>query len=138
MENRLVKTLDLDNGATLKFFDNSRKVAGDRWLVALLVRFEAPVEKILSDIDDTLPVPPYRIVKAIGETVVHEKTDQRNFVDEETKDEVWDELKAAFIENALPYLSESKFPLKLILKEYADSAQTSEQNSGASDAAEME
>ncbi len=46
MKEKLIKTMDLKNSMYLKFYDNSKKLAGDRWLVSLIVRMEIPVAEV--------------------------------------------------------------------------------------------
>ena len=47
MKEKLIKTMDLENGMQLNFYDASRKIAGDRWQISLVVRMEIPVTEVL-------------------------------------------------------------------------------------------
>ena len=47
MKEKLIKTLDLENGLQLNVYDASRELVGDRWLVSLIVRMDVPVTEAL-------------------------------------------------------------------------------------------
>ena len=50
MKEKLIKTMGLENGMQLDFYDASRRLAGDRWLISLIVRMEIPVvEALIND-----------------------------------------------------------------------------------------
>jgi len=44
MEEKLVDMMSLENGLTLEFYDTSKRVAGDRWLVSVVARIEVDVK----------------------------------------------------------------------------------------------
>jgi len=92
MKDKLIDKIKLENGLTLEFYDRSRPVASDRWLVSFIAR--------------------------VGDKVTyrHEKT--RNFIAETEKDQVFDGLKERFLAASLAYLSNPDFPRKLILMQY--------------------
>ncbi|MBT9438589.1 MAG: hypothetical protein GAS50_05285, partial [Desulfobacterales bacterium] len=64
MEEKLIKTIDLENGLELKLYDASRKLAGDRWLVSLIARMEIPTSDSLlkEDVSPSLNVDEVRKV----------------------------------------------------------------------------
>lgn len=118
MNEKLIKTMDLKNGMRLKFYDASRKLAGDRWLVSLIVRMEIPVaNKFVQHVS-----PSAELVKEmrnlLGDPVLFEQQRERNFVDEAQKDEVFKEIHDIFLNHALRYLSHEKFPEQYVLKRY--------------------
>ena len=47
MKEKLIETIELKNGMKLNFYDASRRLAGDRWLISLIIRMEIPVVKAL-------------------------------------------------------------------------------------------
>ena len=49
MQSKLIKTIDLENRMQLNLYDGSKKLAGDRWLVSLIIRMEIPVNEVLTD-----------------------------------------------------------------------------------------
>ena len=44
-----LRTIPLGNGLMLEIYDQSRKVAGDRWLVKLVVKINIPIERLSGD-----------------------------------------------------------------------------------------
>jgi len=43
VEQTLIKTIELNNGLKLHFYDISRKLAGDRWYVGVIARIDIPL-----------------------------------------------------------------------------------------------
>jgi hypothetical protein len=73
MEEKLIKTLDLENGLQLNIYDASRKLVGDRWLVSLIVRMDVPVTEALKK-DSRQPIVNINEIKDIlGDSVLFEK-----------------------------------------------------------------
>ncbi len=113
MKEKLIKTMDLKNGMQLKFYDNSRKLAGDRWLISLIVRMEIPVTEIsIENVDE--------IKDMLGEKVLFEQKRERIFVDESEKETVFEEVYDFFIDSVLGYLSNKAFPKRYVLKKYRE------------------
>lgn len=118
MEEKLVRTLDLENGLQLKLFDASRKLIGDRWLVSLIARMEVPVTEALKknnrqsegNIDD--------IKDMLGNSVMYEQKREKMFVDTADKESVFKGLCDMFLDSAVNYLSKEIFPEQYILKTY--------------------
>ncbi len=114
MEYNFVKAMKLKNNLELKIYDNSKKMAGDRWLVSLIARIKVPVDatfKLLSDPD----IGNEEITELLGSEVLFEKKRERFFIDEKNKESVFDELCDNFVKNALSYLSLPDFPKKFVL-----------------------
>jgi hypothetical protein len=118
MNETLIQKISLDNGQTIKLFDASRKIAGDRWQVTLLVRMEIPVDSVYSDTADRPNAS--EIKNAFGETVIFEVKKQRNFIGEPEKQPVLDNMKDTFIAISLPYLSHPEFPKRHIARQFAE------------------
>ena len=118
MEEKLIKTIDLENGLELKLYDASRKLAGDRWLVSLIARIEIPTSDSLlkEDVSPSLNVDEVR--KVLGEKLLFEQKREKIFIDEKEKDEVMKEIQDSFLSTSLSYLSHSNFPTKYILKKF--------------------
>ncbi len=113
MKEKLIKTMDLKNGMQLKFYDNSRKLAGDRWLISLIVRMEIPVTEIsIENVNE--------IKDMLGEKVLFEQKRERIFVDESEKETVFEEVYDFFIDSVLGYLSNKAFPKRYVLKKYRE------------------
>jgi hypothetical protein len=131
MTETLIKKIDLESGLTLEFINLSRKIAGDRYLVALMTRIKVPVEKRwFSEKDLSLP-DIAEIRKKVGKAVFFEHKKERNFIDEGQKEEVLNELIQVAEEYGVRYLGHPDFPKKLILKRFNDKAELSSANASA-------
>ncbi len=118
-EDKLISTICLENGLLISFYDESRKIAGDRWQVILTARI-----KILTDkVDFTRMDPEKRseIIQEVGDHIYYEKKLIRNFVGEKQKEETVTALYESFLQITRPYFSHSQFAERFILKKYADS-----------------
>jgi rRNA maturation protein Rpf1 len=120
MKEKLIKTMDLKNGMQLKFYDNSRKLAGDRWLISLNVRMEIPVTEVsINDKGKSIEIV-NEIKEVLGEKVLFEQKRERIFVAQSEKQAVFEELYDFFIDSVLGYLSNKAFPKRYVLKKYRE------------------
>jgi hypothetical protein len=114
MEHNFVKSMELKNNLQLKIYDNSKKMAGDRWLVSLIARIKIPVEsalKLLSDSDSGKE----EYTKLLGSDVLFEQKRERFFIDEKNKESVFNELCDNFVRNTISYISLPDFPKKFVI-----------------------
>ena len=118
MEEKLIKTIDLENELELKLYDASRKLAGDRWLVSLIARIEIPTSDSLLKENGSPSINVDEVRKALGEKLLFEQKREKIFIDEKEKDEVMKEIQDSFLNTSLSYLSHSNFPTKYILKKF--------------------
>jgi len=118
MEEVLIKTIDLENGLELKLLDASRKLAGDRWLVALIARIEIPTGDSLLKEDASSSLNVDEVRKVLGEKLLFEQKREKIFIDEREKDEIMKGMQDSFLSSSLSYLSHSDFPQKYVLKEF--------------------
>ena len=125
MNEKLIKTMDLKNGIRLDFYDCSRRLAGDRWLVSLIVRMKIPVTEVFTHHDSSSTELVKEMRNLLGEGVLFEQKRERIFVDEDRKDEVFKELHDNFLNNTLHYLSNEKFPGRYVLKRYKEEVKKS-------------
>ena len=123
MEAKLVETIPLENGLVLEVYDNSRPVAGDRWLVSFEARIEVPLNPDDFADRDT-EAPSFEAIRqVVGEKVTYTFEKKRNFIDQKEKHEVFEGLKGRFLDATLAYLSSEKFPQKIILSRYEEATQ---------------
>ncbi len=120
MKEKLINTLDLENGLQLKIYDASRNLVGDRWLVSLIARMEVPVHKMLEKDDPQPDVNPNEIKALLGDRIIFEQQRERIFVDVEEKESVFKEVYDMFVDSTLQYLSKETFPKHYILKKYKE------------------
>ena len=120
MEEKLIKTMDLTNGMQLNFYDASRRLAGYRWLISLIIRMEIPVAEVsINDADKSMESVD-EIKKVLGEKVLFELKRERIFVAESEKQAVFEEVYDFFIDSVLGYLSNKAFPKRYVLKKYRE------------------
>jgi hypothetical protein len=120
MKEKLIKTLDLENGLQLNIYDVSRKLVGDRWLVSLIVRMDVPVTETLQK-DSRQPIVNINEIKDIlGDSVLFEKKREKIFIDTAEKETVFKELCDMFLNSSLNYLSKDIFPKQYVLKTYKE------------------
>ena len=118
MKEKLIKTLDLENGLQLNIYDASRMLVGDRWLVSLIVRMDVPVTETLKK-DSRQPIININEIKDIlGDSVLFEKKREKIFIDTAEKETAFKELCDMFLNSSLNYLSKDIFPKQYVLKTY--------------------
>ena len=120
MKEKLIKTLDLENGLKLNVYDASRKLVGDRWLVSLIIRMDVPVVGALKKNNRESMENIDEIKDILGNSVLFEKKREKIFVDTRKKEIVFKELYDTFLNSALNYLSKEIFPKQYVLKMYKE------------------
>jgi hypothetical protein len=120
MQKKLIETITLPNGLILELWDNSKPMAGDRWLVCLLAKVEVPVSpehfSIMNNSEQA-----YRDLLAVyGDPLVFTQEKTRHFVDENNLKKVLAELCQRFKDNLLSYLGNPKFASLYVMKKYGD------------------
>lgn len=118
MEGKLIRTVGLENHLRLEFYDHSRKIAADRWFVRVTAKVEIQVDDALAASDDLPDVSADEIKEKIGETVVFENKLERNFIEDQEKDAVVENLTDSFVFNARSYLALPEFPRRFVLRQY--------------------
>ena len=114
----MIKTMQLSNGLKLDFFDISRKLAGDRWYVGMIVKIDIPLTDLLLKAQQLSGYSVEEIRKALGESVSFQQKRERHYIDERKKDALLKELMDSFIKSTLNYLSHPDFPGNSVLKEF--------------------
>jgi hypothetical protein len=115
----LLKERKLENGLTLYFYDESRRIAGDRMQVELLVRVPVAVD------DSAVADPPQpreeweKFKSACGGVLFFQKEKVRNFIDQRKAGELLHQMVEE-VEANLGYLSKPHFARKFILSKYGE------------------
>ncbi len=118
-ENHLIESVFLSDGVVLKILDRSRKIAGDRWQVRLTARLEIPVDAICKDSATELP-PAGELRAVLGDPVIYEHENTRQFVDEAEKPKVLEMLRDAFHRQVLPYMTTPGFRRKYAISQFRE------------------
>ena len=120
MPKKLIETITLPNGLILELWDESRPMAGDRWLIALLARVEVPVlPEYFSTLNNSEQA--YRdLLAGYSDPLVFTQEKTRSFVDEKNIQSVLRELCQRFKDNLLSYLGNPRFASLYVMKKYGD------------------
>lgn len=104
---KIVEKINLPNNLILEIYDYSRLVAGDRWLVGLLVRIPITIsEKDFADKDERL----YKdFLKDQGPVIYFELKKERNFIDVKEKEKIFNQMLNELKEYALYYMGHVSF-----------------------------
>lgn len=98
----------------------SRIIAGDRWLVRLEAGMDIPLS---SEYLDSLPEwkKAFAVMeKALGPGVSYRYAQEKHFVDQRSRDAVFDGFLKTFKENILSYLKHPDFARRFILSRYRE------------------
>ena len=120
MKEKLIKTMDLENGMKLNFYDASRRLTGDRWLISLIIRMDIPVVEALMNDEGKSMDSVDEIKKMLGEKVLFEQKRDRIFVGESEKQTVFEDVYHLFLDSVPGYLSTKAFPKRYVLKKYRE------------------
>ncbi len=108
-EKKMIEELRLENGLKVQFYDYSRRVAGDRWLIGLLVKIPMKVERQDFDSFDDAQGLYERFMEENGPELSFQLKKERNFIDEREKAKVFSSLLSNLKEHALSYLGHKDF-----------------------------
>jgi hypothetical protein len=117
----LVERRALPNGLFLEFWDESRKLAGDRWYVS--IRAVVPVTVPEAPPQGIPPEVIQLIRKEVGDKICFQLKEERHFISEGAVSFHREQLKEILLENSLSYLSHPELPNRFLtrkLKEVAD------------------
>ncbi|GAB6096304.1 hypothetical protein JCM14469_25570 [Desulfatiferula olefinivorans] len=117
-QSKPIEKIELTNGETLEIYDLSRKVAADTWLVAAAFRITLDVNKI--KVNSPLTPTDKHIIDTLDDQLVYEVKHERNFISDQQKDTVFDDIRDSFLSTNLKYLSHPKFAVKYAVKTYHD------------------
>lgn len=118
----LLKSEKLSNGILVSYYDLSKKVAGDRWLIKLVCEAAIPFAKVTEN--TSMNGEDEEILGAMeerfGNNLTFDLAKERNFIDEAEKDLVFADLLDQLRRNALAYLENDMFPQKLFTRTFAE------------------
>jgi hypothetical protein len=115
-----IKTVELRNGLRLELLDTSRKITGNRWQVVLTISINIPVRMLSKDDSGQAELHVEEIVSSLGESVIFEQKKERNFIDENQKDDVLNEMVDSFVNSSIDYVSNPDFPKRYIMRQHRE------------------
>jgi hypothetical protein len=115
-----IKSLNLKNNVQVAFYDLSKTIAGDRWFVRVCCVAKLPLLDVFFEgLEEDK-----EIVNAMKEACDAELTMEivkdRNFIDEQLKDDVVKQFILQIEENSIGYMSSDIFPQKLFLSKFEE------------------
>lgn len=108
MTGTLMEKRELANGLQLEFWDESRPIAGDRWVVKVRVVLRVPLPEEVPG-EELREVVEF-LKQEVGETLHYQALQQRHFVEAKKMRQVGEELKERVLANSLAYFSHPGFP----------------------------
>ena len=120
MPKNLIETIKLPNGLLLELWNQSRPMAGDRWLISLLAKVEVPVLPEHFSTLDNGEQACRDLLAAYGNPLVFTQEKIRHFVDEKDSKDVLAGLCQRFKDNLLSYLGNPRFASLYVMKKYGD------------------
>ena len=121
---KIMRRQQLDNGMEIVFYDRSRIMAGDRWIVELHCEAFIPIAD--SYWDSELQEDPQVLAgirKILGNRLVQTFSKRRNFIDGEQRESILQEMVQQVHSGILEYLKRPNFPMRLFKKHYRDARQ---------------
>jgi len=115
---KLLSRHPLDNGLSLEFWDLSRPMIGDRWIITLEMRLAIPVGA--ATLPPDLQPQEADIVRALGVEIVFSQRDERNFIDTKEFEATVQEMVTRLLALAPSYYGHPEFAGRLIRKRYGE------------------
>lgn len=113
----------LANGVTIAYLDESKKVAGDRWLVKLRCRVSAPLQGWMVEAVSGSDLQAAFCRQRLGAGLRHETVLERNFIDAGARERVLAEMIDGLEETLLGYLATEGFARQLYRKQLAEATE---------------
>jgi hypothetical protein len=114
---RLLAQHPLENGLTLEFWDHSRPVAGDRWVVVLETRIAIPVRA--DTLAPEMQAQASQVARALGDEVIFSHREERNFIATSEVPSVLKDMQDRMIALAPGYFGHADFAARFLRKAYA-------------------
>jgi len=118
MEEKPVNTVALESGMKLNFYDVSKKMGKDRWLVSLLIRMDIPVNETVLNRPEPSDPPTDDINKVLGRSFSFEQKIERVFVADDEKEALFKQFCDSILTGSLAYFSHPAFAKNFIIKKY--------------------
>ena len=100
----------LANGVIVRFYDESRRVAGDRWQVTVRYDVVVSVSETFWSLVSGEPELIDEIRAALGAEILLTNVNERNFISAEEKEALVTEIVSRTRKNIFGYLADPEFP----------------------------
>lgn len=127
-EGRLIGTMNLSNGLTVYFYDQTVGILGDRCQVKMVISIPVEIKREYFENADSPGTTYDKFVSVVGKTVHFQTSRLRNFIDRSEVDQTLVELKEEFIRSNLDYISRPHFARRFVLKMYRERQESAHLN----------
>lgn len=115
----ILESMVLANGLKVTFYDLSKNIAADRWLIKVKCQSALAVpDEWFDAVDDAEMASAMK--RDWAHTVIHTLCRERNFIDEKEKDRILQELVKQLWENVHAYMGGELFARRLFEKKVAE------------------
>jgi len=117
----IIEQCRLENNMTLTVSDQSKKMAGDRWLIKIICEAEIPVDEgffsrvVEEDLDLQAEVR-----EAMAGSIRFSVTKERTFIAETERAALVELMVADILTNMITYMNKPEFPEKLFARKYEE------------------
>jgi len=118
MNEKLIKTILLKNGLTLEIYDESREIVEDRWLVKMAAKIDIPIDHLHLGDGLNKQVSLNSLKQSFDNFARYEQKRERNFVGDQQKDSVFNDLVTSFLTSTREYLSHPNFAARYAVREH--------------------
>ena len=118
MNDKLIKTIVLGNGLILEIYDQSRKIGGDRWLVKMAAKIDISIDRLSLGDGLNKQVSLNSLKESFDNFIRYEQKRERNFIGDQQKDSVFNDLVTSFLTSTREYLSHPHFAARYTVKEH--------------------
>jgi hypothetical protein len=116
MSQKLIEKIALPNGLHLEIWDYSRSIAKDTDKVTLYICAPIPLEPSFFSENSQYE----KTRKCLGDSLLFEYRNERSFVVQAERDQIFRQFVDIFKQDTLPYLSKPDFPRRFALSKYRE------------------
>ncbi len=108
----------LENNLELVIFSRFKHIAGDRCQVTFEASIDVDIkedyfrDEILNNLDIS------KVTSILGNSTSYSYSKTRNFIAQDEKNNIFEDMKQQFLDTSLQYISSPSFPAKLIKRNY--------------------
>ena len=114
----LIKKYKLKNNLDLVIFFYCRHTAGDRYQITFEAEIDIEIKEEFFNRKALNGVDIKDVRTLLGNRTSYKYSKTRNFIADNEKDKIFEEMKQQFLENNRSYISSPSFPEKLIKRNY--------------------
>lgn len=119
-ETKHLEDEQLANGVVVRFYDESRRVAGDRWQVKVRYDVVIAVAETFWNLVNGEPELIEKIRAALGAEIILTNVNERNFISAEEKEVLVAEIVRRARKNIIDYFDAPEFPERLFKQRFKE------------------